>query len=43
MERAVTHVLVADDNAVDRAVLSKIVRSSGYEVIEAVDGEDALE
>ncbi len=38
-----TKVLVADDNAVDRKVLSAIVRRAGYQVIDAVDGNDALE
>ena len=36
-------VLVADDNAVDRKVLSTIVKKAGYEVIDAVDGNDALD
>lgn len=36
-------VLVADDNAVDRKVLSTIVKAAGYEVTDAVDGHDALE
>ena len=35
-------VLVADDNRTDRTLLSKIVAREGHEVIEAVDGEDAL-
>ena len=35
-------VLVADDNAVDRKVLSTIVSRAGYEVVQAVDGNDAL-
>jgi serine phosphatase RsbU (regulator of sigma subunit) len=35
-------VLVADDNRVDRLLLSTIVRREGYEVVEAVDGEDAV-
>lgn len=35
-------VLVADDNRVDRMVLATIVRRAGYEVVEAVDGHDAL-
>ena len=38
-----TRVLVAEDNAVDRKVLGTIVRSAGYEVIEAVDGIEAIE
>jgi serine phosphatase RsbU (regulator of sigma subunit)/anti-sigma regulatory factor (Ser/Thr protein kinase) len=36
-------ILVADDNHVDRLLLSSIVRKEGYEVTEAVDGPDALE
>jgi DNA-binding response OmpR family regulator len=40
---ATTRVLVADDNAVDRKLLSTIVRKAGYEVIDAVSGTDALE
>lgn len=35
-------ILVADDNHVDRLLLSTIVRREGYEVVEAVDGPDAL-
>lgn len=35
-------VLVADDNHVDRMLLSAIVRKEGYQVAEAVDGTDAL-
>ncbi|NOX49177.1 MAG: fused response regulator/phosphatase [Gammaproteobacteria bacterium] len=36
-------VLVADDNVVDRKILSAIVEKAGYEVIDAVDGNDAVE
>ncbi len=36
-------VLVADDNPVDRLVLSTIVQREGYAVVEAVDGRDAVE
>ncbi|MBV1907121.1 MAG: fused response regulator/phosphatase, partial [Pseudomonadales bacterium] len=36
-------VLIADDNPIDRMVLSKIVKKSGHEVIMAVDGIDAIE
>ena len=36
-------VLIADDNAVDRKVLSTIVRKAGYQVVDAVDGNDALD
>ena len=35
-------VLVADDNAVDRKLLAKIVSSAGFDVVEAVDGNDAV-
>ncbi len=35
-------ILVADDNHVDRMLLSAIVRKEGYAVTEAVDGNDAL-
>jgi CheY-like chemotaxis protein len=35
-------VLVADDNRVDRLLLSAIVRKQGYGVVEAVDGRDAV-
>ena len=38
-----TQVLVAEDNAVDRKILTTIVKSSGFDVIEAVDGVDALD
>ena len=38
-----TRVLVADDNAVDRKVLAAIVSKAGFEVIQAVDGNDAVE
>ncbi len=37
-----TRILVADDNATDRLLLSSIVKKEGYEVISAVDGADAL-
>ena len=36
-------VLVADDNKVDLMVLSSIVTKEGYDVIQAVDGVDAIE
>ncbi len=35
-------ILIAEDNAVDRMLLSNIVRKEGYEVAEAVDGAQAL-
>ena len=38
-----TKVLVADDNATDRLLLSSIVKKEGYDVVTAVDGRDALE
>jgi CheY-like chemotaxis protein/anti-sigma regulatory factor (Ser/Thr protein kinase) len=36
-------ILIADDNQVDRTILSKIVVQSGYSVIQAKDGVEALE
>ena len=36
-------VLVVDDNAVNRKLLNVILVKAGYNVAEAVDGEDALE
>lgn len=36
-------VLVVDDNAVNRKLLNVILVKAGYDVAEAVDGEDALE
>ncbi len=36
-------VLIADDNQIDRMVLSRIVRNQGYEVFEAENGQQALE
>lgn len=36
-------ILIADDNAVDRMILAKIVRDQGYAVVEAADGAEALE
>jgi two-component system chemotaxis response regulator CheY len=35
-------VLAVDDSASIRAMVAEVVRSGGYEVIEAVDGIDAL-
>lgn len=44
MSQAVAEsILIADDNQVDRTILSKIVRQSGYSVIQAKDGVEALE
>jgi DNA-binding response OmpR family regulator len=36
-------ILIADDNPEIREVLSILLKSEGYEVIEAVDGNDAIE
>jgi len=38
-----TRVLVADDNAVDRKLLETIISHAGYDVILAIDGDDAVE
>lgn len=37
-----TDVLVADDNATDRMLLSAIVKAEGYNVITACNGEEAI-
>jgi len=36
-------VLIADDDAAIRAIYAKALTHAGYEVIEATDGEEALE
>jgi CheY-like chemotaxis protein len=36
-------ILIADDQPVGRELLRTVVESSGYEVIEAADGDEALE
>ncbi|MBI4912172.1 MAG: PAS domain S-box protein [Acidobacteria bacterium] len=36
-------ILLADDEAVVRQVTGEVLRTLGYEVLEAVDGQDALE
>ncbi|GAQ94874.1 two-component system, cell cycle response regulator DivK [Thermodesulfovibrio aggregans] len=35
-------ILVVDDNEDSRELVKKILKKQGYEIIEAVDGEDAL-
>lgn len=40
---APARVLVAEDSAAIRAVLAFMLRSRGYEVVEALNGQDALE
>ena len=35
-------VLIADDNQIDRMVLSRIVRNQGYQVLEAENGVEAV-
>jgi len=41
-EMAPPHVLVVDDNAAKRYVISQILRSGGYGITEVACGEDAL-
>jgi len=36
-------ILIVDDNQDSRELVGKILRSKGYQTIEAVDGEEALE
>ena len=35
-------VLVADDNAVSRELIREVLELSGYDVVEAADGRDAV-
>jgi CheY-like chemotaxis protein len=35
-------VLIAEDNAVNRELLREVLEGRGYEVVEAVDGQEAL-
>ena len=36
-------ILIADDNQIDRMVLSRIVRNQGYEVCEVANGQEAID
>ena len=36
-------ILVADDNAVSRELIREVLEMSGYDVIEAADGRDAVD
>ncbi len=42
MEKS-TKILIADDNPEIREVLGVLLKSEGYEVEEAVDGDDSVE
>jgi putative two-component system response regulator len=42
-DRARTHILVVDDNALDRELLKDMLGAEGYQIITAQDGEEALE
>jgi two-component system cell cycle response regulator DivK len=36
-------ILIVDDNGDSRELVVKILKNKGYQIIEAIDGEDALE
>jgi CheY-like chemotaxis protein len=38
----VTKVLIAEDNAVNRELLRELLETRGYDVVEACDGQEAL-
>ena len=38
-----TKVLIAEDNAVNRELLRELLETRGYEVLEACDGQEALQ
>ena len=40
---SITTILIAEDNEPTRKLLSAYVRNAGYEAIEAINGEEALE
>ena len=40
---SVVRILVADDNSVDRMYLSSILRKQGFDVLQAVNGKEAVE
>ncbi len=42
-EEAPQKILVVDDNQDNRELVVKVLKNKGYEMIEAVDGEDALQ
>ena len=41
-EEQMPKILIVDDNQDSRELVIKILKKSGYQLIEAVDGEDAL-
>ena len=43
INRRVENILIADDDAAIRGLLAELLRDEGYEVAEAVSGEEALE
>lgn len=42
-ERLTKKILVVDDNQDSRELVVKILKNKGYQMIEAIDGEDALQ
>ena len=37
------HILVADDDSAIRVLVARVLRRAGYNITEAVDGQDAIE
>lgn len=43
VEKTLVTILVADDDEVIRSFIKTLLEKSGYKVIEAIDGEDAID
>ncbi len=42
-DKGAVKILVVDDNRDSRELVVKVLKSKGYQIVEAVDGEEALE